>query len=515
MLAATSDARARFLRLLLRRLRHQQQQHPLLPAEASSARPSIVGRQCATGRGYASSSAPAAAPGVGFVFDIDGVLRRGASTIPSAAVVRERLVDAQTGRWRVPAIFLTNGGGMTEAAKARELSEWLEAPVSERQVALSHTPFKHGLARRLRDRPVLVAGRGDVGAVARDCYGLRAVVTTRELALADPSALPFRRPGDFLAGQGDPPGSSRRVTGEGFGAGGDRGGDGGGGDLLPALPPPHHWGTPLAPFAAVLVFSDPHDWYADFQLLIDTAATSGAPLPAAAAGDAPAPPPGAASDDNNNNTNAFEGFYFSNPDMEFAGTHPRPRFGQGSFACAFAALHRALVEGERRMPPLRAFFCGKPTAAAARLAETLLVGHAAEIGVPGAAGAAEALEELARRQPSAVGALPLRAEEEEEEEKAAAAARRELLTTVFPAGIYMVGDNPRADVRGARRAGAPWTSVLVRTGVFGSGGGGGDDGRPFPDNDVTDPADVVVADVRAAVEAALHRARAVKWHSLR
>lgn len=399
---------------------------------------------------------------------------------------------------------------MTEAAKAAELSEWLDAPVSEHQVALSHTPFKHGLARRLRDRPVLVAGRGDVGAVARGCYGLRAVVTTRELALADPRALPFRRPGDF----GEP--DSSRATGEGFGAGGDRGG-GGSDDLLPhlpALPPPHHWGTPLAPFAAVLVFSDPHDWYADLQLLIDTAATSGAPLllpTAAGAGDdnpTPAPPPPV-------DTNAFEGFFFSNPDMEFAGAHPRPRFGQGSFACAFSALHRALVEGERRMPPLRAFFCGKPTATAARLAETLLVGQAAEIGVPGAA---EVLEELARSaHPLAVGeAMGLGVVEEEEQAAAAAAAaarRKEVLASVFPAGIYMVGDNPRADVRGARRAGAPWTSVLVRTGVFGNNGD--DDGRPPPDNDATDPADVVVADVRAAVEAALHRARSVKWHSLR
>ena len=29
-----------------------------------------------------------------------------------------------------------------------------------------------------------------------------------------------------------------------------------------------------------------------------------------------------------------------------------------------------------------------------------------------------------------------------------------------------VGDNPAADVRGANRAGPPWVSVLVRTGVF-------------------------------------------------
>ena len=31
-------------------------------------------------------------------------------------------------------------------------------------------------------------------------------------------------------------------------------------------------------------------------------------------------------------------------------------------------------------------------------------------------------------------------------------------------GIFAVGDNPAADVRGANAAGAPWTSILVRTG---------------------------------------------------
>ena len=32
--------------------------------------------------------------------------------------------------------------------------------------------------------------------------------------------------------------------------------------------------------------------------------------------------------------------------------------------------------------------------------------------------------------------------------------------------IVMVGDNPLADITGANRAGAPWWSALVRTGVW-------------------------------------------------
>ena len=72
-------------------------------------------------------------------------------------------------------------------------------------------------------------------------------------------------------------------------------------------------------------------------------------------------------------------------------------------------------------------------------------------------------------------------------------------------GIYAVGDNPAADIRGANQAGDPWVSVLVRTGVFQGGGA----------NSESDPAHMVVTDVLAAVQAGLHRARSSKWHSMR
>jgi ribonucleotide monophosphatase NagD (HAD superfamily) len=72
-------------------------------------------------------------------------------------------------------------------------------------------------------------------------------------------------------------------------------------------------------------------------------------------------------------------------------------------------------------------------------------------------------------------------------------------------GIYAVGDNPAADIRGANQAGEPWVSVLVRTGVFQGAGV----------NSESDPAHMVVTDVLAAVQAALHRTRSSKWHSMR
>ncbi|KAJ0046455.1 hypothetical protein Pint_06142 [Pistacia integerrima] len=48
--------------------------------------------------------------------------------------------------------------------------------------------------------------------------------------------------------------------------------------------------------------------------------------------------------------------------------------------------------------------------------------------------------------------------------------------------LYMIGDNPSVDIKGARQAGHPWFSVLTRTGVFKGSG-----------NDAEFPADLASA----------------------
>ena len=58
--------------------------------------------------------------------------------------------------------------------------------------------------------------------------------------------------------------------------------------------------------------------------------------------------------------------------------------------------------------------------------------------------------------------------------------------------IYMVGDNPEADIAGANRAGAPWHSILVESGVFVP--------HPGAPNDRRYPADTVVPTVLDAVK---------------
>ena len=58
-----------------------------------------------------------------------------------------------------------------------------------------------------------------------------------------------------------------------------------------------------------------------------------------------------------------------------------------------------------------------------------------------------------------------------------------------PITYFGIGDNPKADIRGANNAGDHWKSVLVRTGLFNSD----------TENDLEDPADIVALDILDAV----------------
>ncbi|KAK9829998.1 hypothetical protein WJX72_009132 [[Myrmecia] bisecta] len=354
----------------------------------------------------------AAAGPPAFVFDIDGVLIRGKRVLDAAKTAMAKLYKTGGETLRFPVCFLTNGGGVTEARKAAQLSDWLDVAVSPQQVVLSHTPFRQ-LAPRLGHQPVLIIGHGDIAHVAKE-YGFHKAVTTDELAVAlGSSALPFHR-----GSQAEPKHVPRVLGKDGF-------------------------GSEAQPFAAVLVFKDPVDWYQDLQLATDVILSGGVPLRSRPVG------------------NHTVEVVFSNPDLVWANDHPVSRLGQGAFATCLEALHQQLAGKSLQ----RVKYFGKPNPEPYELIQKLLMQQAHELGYVSS---------------QETGSLPF-------------------------GGIFMVGDNPKADVRGARLRGPPWVPILVRTGVF----------QGPEANDPEDPADIVVDDVAAAVDAALHRSRNSKWHSLR
>lgn len=374
-------------------------------------------------RGFSSGAGNPEGPSA-FVFDIDGVLIRGGTVLPAARRALAKLYEPGGEKPKLPVCFLTNGGGVTEATKAEELSSWLDVQVHENQVVLAHTPFRR-LAQHtpLRDKPVLVAGVGSPAEVARH-YGFRQVLTLPQLHAAQPHSAPFA-----VCNEAAEPGA------------GDMGSEGN-------------------PIAGVLVFKDPNDWYRDTQLVLDVLTSGGVP-------GRDAPPEGAEPVQ----------LYFANPDMLWANEFPTPRLGQGAFAACIKLLYREVTG--RELPHLK--YYGKPNPAPYRLMEALLLQQAQLLdlvdGDSGSGSADESPEALDAERPAQP--LPF-------------------------SSVFAVGDNPAADVRGANRAGPPWVSVLVRTGVFRGG-----------KNSDTDPAQIVVNDVEAAVEAGLHRTRSLRWHSMR
>jgi len=261
-----------------------------------------------------------------FVFDIDGVLVKGKKVLEQGRRALAKLYSSNGQTPRYPVCFLTNGGGVLEATKAEQLSSWLDVNVDPGQVILSHTPFKQ-LVPRLHDKTVLLSGRHDLRVVA-ESYGFRKTVTTAELASLHPNAVPFAR--GLLQ---EPP--SNEAT--------------------------RSCGTEQNPIAAVLVFSDPSNWYIDLQLIYDVL-TSGGVLggPKCTAGEG----------------QGVE-IYFSNPDQLFSNEFPTNRFGQGSLAIALKAL---LTEvGEFRPPHWKVF--GKPNPEPYKLADAVLAEQAHRLGL--------------------------------------------------------------------------------------------------------------------------------------
>ena len=136
---------------------------------------------------FCSSRMPKPNSKIAFAFDIDGVLIRGGEPLPGAKAALEFLQ-----RQKIPFIFLTNGGGMTEkdhvALHGGRLSM---TNLSEHQFVQSHSPFQD-LVPSLKDKNILILG--GVGNKIREVaqsYGFNLVLTSSDICKADPKAYLF------------------------------------------------------------------------------------------------------------------------------------------------------------------------------------------------------------------------------------------------------------------------------------------------------------------------------------
>lgn len=198
---------------------------------------------------------------------------------------------------------------------------------------------------------------------------------------------------------------------------------------------------------AMFVFNDPRDWALDSQIILDLLLSKEGVL-------------GTYSEKNGDAAFHNHGWqedgqprlFFSNPDLFWAAEYHLPRLGQGGFRVALEGLWRTTTNTKR----LRYSIIGKPYPATYRYAERMLKKHRLKI-----------LQD-SRKSEKAAGPLDQ---------------------------VFMVGDNPESDIRGANEykghSTTQWSSILVKTGVFKDG--------TKPTYEPT----VIVDDVLMAVEWAL------------
>ncbi|KAK9123773.1 hypothetical protein Sjap_013375 [Stephania japonica] len=438
----------------------------------------------------------------GVAFDIDGVLIRGGTPIGGSPQALKRLYD-NAGALRIPFLFLTNGGGVPESKRALELSKLLGIKILASQVLQGHSPFKE-LVRRFENDLIIACGKGEPDVVMSN-YGFKNVLSMDEYASYFDNIDPLSHHKKWVV-EKETNGSKHKEMDKNF-----------------------H--VPSERVQAVFVVSDPVDWSRDIQspcfisscsqsgglvsfklddysilddsfselkkynmffilVLCDILRTGGLP----GTGTEHQPPLYFASDDllyqvrdeiecdgqYSVNLNHYENDIDGNGGIvrrecslvspskkndvanigvannwgavlrggQHLAAFPAERLGMGAFRIALEGIYNSIHPS-----PLDYTSYGKPNPFVFKNAELTL------------------------KQ------LPLPSYHGYDATKNGDAGLRFFKT------LYMIGDNPSVDIKGARQAGNPWFSILTRTGVF--------RGKK---NHAEHPADLVVDTVADAVD---------------
>lgn len=249
-----------------------------------------------------------------FAFDIDGVIYKSGLLCPGA---KEAIAHLHAHDF--PFIFLTNGGGLSEHARAADLATKLGTPINASQFIQAHTPFKDHV-NELGDKNVLV-----LGGVADKCrevaeyYGYDRVITTADVVTSYGDLWPFNEMhGDYFANSARPLKDDTVIS-------------------------------------AIFIYSSPRDWGCDLQLLIDLLLSEKGKL-------------GTVSPLNGNVNLPNNGYiqdnqphiYFANPDITYATKYHLPRICQGTFKLALEGMWEGLT-GTKLIPVEHYTQIGKPT----------------------------------------------------------------------------------------------------------------------------------------------------------
>ncbi|KAI0105650.1 HAD-like domain-containing protein [Nemania sp. FL0031] len=394
--------------------------------------------------GKRADTASRTAPHFAFAFDIDGVLLHVAKPIPGAIETLKYLQHHD-----IPFILLTNGGGKHESERVEDLSNRLGVPLSTANFVQSHTPFEELVDKCWSESDVdghmqLEPSNGDgIAGLADKNILITGSDPAKSRLIAE--AYGFRSvitPADILVAHPTifPFERLLKTTYA---------------DTARPLP------CPNPKIDAIFVFNDPRDWALDTQIILDLLLSKDGVLGTYS------PKNGRAEHENHGwQVDGQPKLYFSNHDLFWSATYHLPRFGQGAFQAALAGIWRQITGGRAE---LKRTTIGKPYARTYGYAEKVL---------------AEWRAGLLKKRHSHSGD---------------GSDRSDGAHTQPLARVYMVGDNPESDIRGANDYVSPhgteWASILVRTGVWSKERDGEPKHKP----------DVIVDDVKSAVEWAVKR----------
>ena len=90
-----------------------------------------------------------------------------------------------------PYIFLTNGGGKTEAERCIDLSRQLDIEISPAQFICGHTPMREMVEKY--ETVLVVGGEGEKCRQVAEGYGFRDVITPGDIIKDNEATTPFRK----------------------------------------------------------------------------------------------------------------------------------------------------------------------------------------------------------------------------------------------------------------------------------------------------------------------------------
>ncbi|CCH45011.1 Cat eye syndrome critical region protein 5 [Wickerhamomyces ciferrii] len=356
-----------------------------------------------------------------FAFDIDGVIVRGPETIPEAVEALKLLNGENKYNIKVPYIFITNGGGRSEAARCKELSTRLGIEVTQDQVIQGHTPMRDLV--NVYKNVLVVGGVGDTCRKVAEEYGFKNVYIPLDIMKWNPSVSPYYNLTE----------EDLKVTKDA--------------DFS------------KIPIDGILVFADSRNWAADQQIILELLLSKKGVMGTISETFDQGPP-----------------IYFAHSDFVWATDYKLTRYGMGALQVSIAALYQ-----EHTGKELKVTRFGKPQRGTFRYANKVLGKWRKDVLDDYLEkndlndddleddDVAEQVDEGLRKQNGDF--VDSDSEDEEDDDEPLTVQKLGQVSLDLPPAstVYFVGDTPESDIRFANSHDTSWHSILVKTGVYKDG----------------------------------------------